>query len=302
MCPWIVVPELIPQLSFRELPILEIIVKCRRHQPFDTDPESPSQSARQAQNSFATFKLSLLKTMNIGLFHGLLILCALAISPLLCAQDNERRLDQFWLTAEFRYPVSVAILWKTNLEYRSVRDAGERWRTWNFSGEVSFFSIPAVDLTGALRVFYSQENDTLNRTELRPTVGVSVNILRKGRFVIDDRLRFEWRQFFFNFSDLNRSFGRFRNKTNLLFALNKKNPYLDKALSLRLSFEFFMIRDKHLKERFANRHRLEAGLGFRFNDHWRLWLIYYSQYSRNQIEESFNTRENILRLRGTYSL
>ena len=240
--------------------------------------------------------------MNHGLFQWLLIMYGLTIAPCLYAQDNERRLDQFWVTAEFRYPISTAILLKTNLEYRSVHDAGERWRTWNFSGEVTFFSIPAVDLAGALRVFYSQENDTLNRTELRPTIGARVNILRKGRFVIDDQLRFEWRQFFFNFSDLNRSLGRFRNKTNVLFALNKKNPYLDKALSLRLSFEFFMIRDKELKERFANRHRLEAGLGFRFNDHWRLWLIYYSQYSRNQIEESFNTRENILRIRGIYSL
>ena len=255
--------------------------------------------AEKIQMQFMLLSMKPFKILTIKNYLVLLILHTTLFHNLF-SQDMVRY-EQFWLTAEIRYSLNVAFELKTTVEYQSVYDAGERWRGGNFTQQFVYFAFPMVELIGALRFFYTNQNDTLKRTEIRPTIGAKVDILRKGRFIIDDYLRFEWRQFFYNYRELNESGGRLRNKLNITFAINKERPYLSKTFYLITSFEFFMIKDKALKDRFANRHRLEAGLGYRFNDNMRLVMSYYRQYSRNQIEDSFNTRENILQLKGIYT-
>ena len=240
------------------------------------------------------------KTCSVKTYLMLLMILQFADFYDLCAQDMTRY-EQFWITAELRYSLNVAFEMKTKLEYRGVYDSGERWRGGNLTQEFIYFLFPTVDMIGAFRVFHTSQNDTIVRTEIRPTIGAKVDVLRKGRFVIDNHLRFEWRQFFFNYSELNDSSARLRNKFRVTFAVNRERPYLNKTFYLIAAFEFFMVRDEELKERFANRHRFEAGVGYRFDDNWRLVMTYYRQYSRNQIQDSFNTKENILQIKGIYT-
>ncbi len=216
--------------------------------------------------------------------------------------QEETCFSQYWVTGEIRYPVDVSLLLKGQLGYRSVYDAGERWRAWNFSAEVRYSAFPTIDLVGALRVFYTNQNDTINSTEIRPTIGATIDIIRRGRFIVSDYVRYEWQHHFYNFSELNETTHRLRNKIDITFSINKKQPSYDKALNIIISYEAFIIRDDELKDRFSNRRRFEGGLSYRFNKNWRFNMSYYRQNSRNQIESSFDTRENILALKATYVL
>lgn len=241
------------------------------------------------------FNLRIFITLAV-FFYFLTVLASASYS------QEDKRFEQLWLTGELIYPVKVGLLIKSKVGYRSVYNSGERWRAGNISGEIDYALLPTIDLIGSIRGLYSNQNDTLSRTELRSTIGLKIDLLRRGRFIIKDYVRYEWRQFFYNFSELNQGTSRLRNRVSLTFAINKKQPSIVHALNLILSYEAFIIRDDDLEDRFDNTRRIQAGLSYRFNENWRMDVSYFRQNSRNQIGEPFDTRQNILEVKGIYSL
>ena len=61
-------------------------------------------------------------------------------------------------------------------------------------------------------------------------------------------------------------------------------------------WEWFIPLDAH-EERFANKQRIRAGLGWRRNFHWRFEALYIWTRSRNTIEDGFTTSDNAINIR-----
>jgi hypothetical protein len=82
----------------------------------------------------------------------------------------------------------------------------------------------------------------------------------------------------------------------LLVPLNKERITDDGARYVVADWEWFLPVDDP-DERFANRQRIRAGLGYRRNFNWRYELLYIRTRSRNTIDEGFSTNENIFNIR-----
>jgi hypothetical protein len=78
--------------------------------------------------------------------------------------------------------------------------------------------------------------------------------------------------------------------------LNKARITDDGARYLLADWEWFMPLDDP-NERFANRQRIRAGLGYRRSFNWRYELLYIWTRSRETIDEGFSTTENIIDIR-----
>ena len=78
--------------------------------------------------------------------------------------------------------------------------------------------------------------------------------------------------------------------------LNKERLSDDGARYLLADWEWFTPVDEP-NERFANKQRIRAGLGYRPSFKWRFEFLYMWTRSRNTIEEGFSMSENMIDLR-----
>lgn len=78
--------------------------------------------------------------------------------------------------------------------------------------------------------------------------------------------------------------------------LNKERLTDDGARYLVSDWEWFIpLSDQ--EERFANKQRIRAGLGYRRSFKWRFEAIYIWTRSRNSLEDGFNTSGNMINVR-----
>ncbi|WP_422360278.1 DUF2490 domain-containing protein [Reichenbachiella sp.] len=229
---------------------------------------------------------------------GLYILIGFLVSTKVEAQDSKGS-GQLWMAGEVKINTESDFVIKGQLEYQSEYDSENNWNSWIGTAGADYLLIPNLELKGALKGLSTNENDTLNRRELRPVLGAKLDFLNKGRFIFYDHLKFEWRQLYFSTPELNSGSLRVRNQLGMTMALTQKSPSMNKSLNLLISTEAFFVKQDNEKERFSNRVRLECGLSYRLSDQWKLIMSYYRQRSRNQIDESFTSQENILRLKAT---
>jgi hypothetical protein len=83
-----------------------------------------------------------------------------------------------------------------------------------------------------------------------------------------------------------------------ILPINKPSMHAgDKLWYGLLDAEVFVVMDKDVKERFANRFRARCGIGYRISYTLRLEFVYTLQQSKNAIEGDANTTGNIYRFR-----
>ena len=124
-----------------------------------------------------------------------------------------------------------------------------------------------------------------------------MNVRRSAASSIRDLVRVEYRNFFYSGGDTDYdSTVRFRNRLEFQLPLNKPRMTEDGARYLLADWEWFIPLDDP-NERFANRQRIRAGLGYRRSFNWRYELLYLWTRSRNTLDEGFGTTENIIDIR-----
>jgi hypothetical protein len=171
------------------------------------------------------------------------------------------------------------------------------WKSW-------------IDLLGEVTVGRTHQTDDVNTFELTPRIGVRFHLfsrdlrnlgptrekLPRRRVVVRDMIRVEWRNLYNSGSQPDESSGRLRYRLELLLPLNRAKITDDGARYLLADWEWFLpVAD--LDERFANRHRIRTGLGFRPNVRWRFEMAYAWTRSRQTIEDDFATSDNIFNVR-----
>ncbi len=181
------------------------------------------------------------------------------------------------------------------------------WATLDITPSVDLAVKPWMDLVGEIATGYTSQTDDLTSFEFSPRLGARFHVFsrdlatpihlhdRPSRRVVVVRnlVRVESRNLFYN-GDKESSFTwRFRNRIELLAPLTKARVSDDGARYATADWEWFIPLGEP-DERFANRQRIRAGIGYRRNAQWKLEALYIWGKSRNTAESGFTTSDNIV--------
>ncbi len=234
---------------------------------------------------------------------GLLILLLAASNPA-AAQST----TQLWINTTFDWVKTDRLTYSLDVEPKVLLSAPPDqpgWRNLDITPSIEYSPKKWLDVVGDLIAGMTHQTDDVSSTELTLRGGVRFHLfsrqerlvrheqLPKRRLVIRDLARWEWRNFFYTDDQPNSSTGRFRNRLELLYPINRGNLSADGTIHAIADWEWFIpIADP--SERFANRQRVRFGTGYRRNRSWRYTGLYIWTRSRDTTDEPFTTSENII--------
>ena len=219
---------------------------------------------------------------------------------------------QLWGNLTLDWVKSDRLVYEFDIEPKVLLDAPEGepgWHNLDLTPNVEYSPKGWLDLVAESVVGYTKQTDDVNSVEVTPRVGVRFHLFSRmqrlrlreqpphRRIVVRDLVRVESRNFFYTGAGSGSSSGvRFRNRLELLIPLNKPKMSDDGVRYLLADWEWFVPLGEP-DERFASKQRIRTGLGYRRSFAWRFEVLYIWNRSRNTIDDSFHTSENILNIR-----
>jgi hypothetical protein len=240
---------------------------------------------------------------------GIVIAALMLIAaPAVSAQTT----SQLWGNLTLDWVKSDRLAYELDFEPKaliSAPDGQPDWRNFDVTPNVEYSVKHWLDFVGEVTVGRTHQTDDVDSTEVTPRLGARFHLFSRRpilqvreqapqrRIVVRDLVRFESRNFFYTGGDVeNESTFRFRNRLEVLMPINKASITDDGAGYWLADWEWFTSLDD-AEERFANRQRIRAGIGYRRNFNWRYELLYIWTRSRNTIDTGFSTTENIIDIR-----
>jgi len=240
--------------------------------------------------------------------RGTTLVAMLICAPVVSAQTT----TQLWGNLTFDWVKSERLAYELDVEPKVLLGAPEGepgWRNLDMTPNVEFAARRWLDLIAEATVGRTVQTDDLSSTELTPRLGVRFHLFSRTqkfrvieqaplrRLVVRDLLRVESRNFFYSGGDEeSESTFRLRNRLEVLLPLNRARITDDGARYWLADWEWFIPLDDP-NERFANRQRIRAGIGYRRSFQWRYEFVYMWTRSRDAIGEGFSTTENIINIR-----
>ena len=240
----------------------------------------------------------------------MLVVCGGLIAAPAAAQTNV----ELWGNVTLNWLKSDRLTYEVDFEPKVLVVHPEdepAWRNLDISPNVEYSLKSWLDLIAEGTVGFTKQTDDVDTIEATGRVGIRLHLFSrdapvvvrarerppKRRVVVRDLFRVEWRNLFSS-DDAGESSSttRFRNRLELLVPLNKPRLTDDGARYLMADWEWFVPVEEQ-QERFANKQRIRAGLGYRRNVAWRYEAVYIRTRSRDTIGEGFTTSENSLDLR-----
>jgi len=207
---------------------------------------------------------------------------------------------QLWLEYMLNYPFANSFNLENAFTYSAL--IGEpKWRALDYNATLEYSISPNIDLLGAGLVSYTQQTQSENTFELRPTLGTRIHFTPNRRIQSRLLLRMEQRNFKNLETNTWEQVMRPRVRGELVIPINQNSIYKDNLWYAVLDAEYLFTKTD-VEERFANRFRLRIGAGYRLNYSIRFELLYMYQQSRDGIDESFSSNDNILRIRVKHYL
>jgi len=189
------------------------------------------------------------------------------------------------------YNMELAATYSTVLE-------SPKWRSLEFQATPEWSISQHVDVMGAILIGSTFQNEATTTFEIREMLGARIHFTPNQRILTRLLVRFEQRNQLDQESDIWVNSHRARIRTEAIIPINKKSMFAgDKLLYSLLDVESFIVVDQNVRERFANRYRLRAGIGYRINYNFRVEFVYTLQESRNTIEGDIVTTDHIFRFR-----
>lgn len=189
------------------------------------------------------------------------------------------------------------------------------WHNVDLTPGVEYAWRPWLDVLAEGGLGYTKQTDDVDSWEVTPRVGARFHLFSRGvptaipgrplrgelpprrGIVIRDLVRVESRNVFYTGAGEGTSSTiRFRNRLEVLVPLNRERISDDGARYLLADWEWFVPLGEPA-ERFANKQRIRAGLGYRRSVAWRVELLYLWTRSRNTIEDGFTTSDHIIDIR-----
>ena len=219
---------------------------------------------------------------------------------------------QLWGNLVFDWVNSNRLAYEIDLEPKTLLSApagDPDWRNLDVTPNVEFSPKPWLDLVLDTTIGTTKQTDDVDSVEVTPRFGARFHLFSRAqrfhpreraparRYVVRDFVRFEARNFYYSGGDMDYSYSsRFRNRLEFLVPLNKERLTDDGARYLLTDWEWFIPLDDQ-DERFANKQRIRAGLGYRRDFKWRFEALYIWTRSRTTIEDDFETSDNIINIR-----
>lgn len=209
------------------------------------------------------------------------------------AQNDE----QLWLEFQTSYPFANRYLLENTTAYQTILKKEGKWRNISISPTFEYTWFRKLDLTSELPIGYTLQNEGVNTLEITPMVGARFHVTQNKR--IDTRL--VWRYQVRGFYSIEEKDWDISNRTRLrgeaFICLNGPTLFTDNLWYLFLDYEEFIVLDEQLEERYANRRRGRVGIGYRLNYRHRFDLSFTKQSSRNELEESFISNDNVIQFK-----
>jgi hypothetical protein len=239
--------------------------------------------------------------------------CAAALLLLCAGPATGQTEGQLWATVTFNWLRSDWLTYELELEPKVLvvaPDDEPGWVSLDVTPNVELAAGSWLDLVGELATGYTSQTDDVSSFELSPRIGFRLHLTTRGlptgplvrervprrRLVIRDLVRFERRNLFYSDGRDDESVGRFRNRLELQIPLNRERMTDDGARYVLVDWEWFVPLDDP-DERFANRQRVRAGIGYRRNVNWRFEVLAIWNRSRDTLEESFHRSDSAVNLR-----
>ncbi len=238
----------------------------------------------------------------------------LLLSFLFSEKSGAETDTQFWSNFIMTWQKTARMNYELDLEPKTLvsAPAGEPdWKSIDVTQTFEYSAKNWIDLSTELVTGYTKQTDDVNSFELTPRVGIRFHLFSnrissllkekhpKRRLVIRDLIRVEYRSFFYS-NDQGSDFSwRFRNRLEFVFPLNHRKLTDDKTFYTMSDWEWF-IPLSDVQERFANKQRIRAGLGYRQNFKWQFEALYIWTRSRKNADEDFTTSDNIIDIRIKY--
>jgi len=212
------------------------------------------------------------------------------------AQTNK----QLWYEYMLNYPFAHSFNLENAFTYSTV--IGQpKWQAFDYNATLEYSVHPNIDLIGAGLVSYTQQTEAENTLELRPTLGAKVHFTPNRRIQTRLLLRLEQR----NFKNLETNTWervmRPRVRGEVVIPINQVSIFKDNLWYGIMDAEF-LFTQTDVQERFANRFRLRVGAGYRLSYSNRFELLYMYQQSRDAIDETFSSSDNVIRVRFKHYL
>lgn len=225
---------------------------------------------------------------------------------------------QLWGNVTLVWAKSPHLAYELDIEPKVLLAAPEGepgWHNLDLTPNVEYAWKNWLDLVGETAVGYTKQTDDVNSWEVTPRAGARFHVFSRNvptaipgrplqrefpprrRVVLRDLVRVESRNIFYTGSGTGSSSTvRFRNRLELLVPLNRESLSADRVRYVLADWEWFIPLGEP-EERFANKQRIRAGLGYRRSTAWRFELLYMWTRSRNTIDEGFTTNDNIIDVR-----
>jgi Protein of unknown function (DUF2490) len=176
-----------------------------------------------------------------------------------------------------------------------------KWRSLEYNGTLEYSISPHFDLLGAGLISYTAQTETYNTLELRPMVGTRIFFTPTKRIQARLLLRLEDRNIqHLDTKEWENSI-RPRVRAEMIIPISQDSYFKDNLWYGITDVEAMFTSDD-VKERFANRFRFRIGVGYRLNYSLRFELMYMNQESRDGLDESLTSTENVIRFRFKHFL
>jgi hypothetical protein len=217
---------------------------------------------------------------------------------------------QLWTNVAFDWAGSRHVTVGVNAEPKVLLSApsGEPdWTTFDVTSSFEYARGAWLDVLGEMLVGRTHQSDDLDSTELTPRLGLRLHLLSnlrrelvrerrpRRRLALRDLLRVEWRNLSYSTDKPDSSTVRLRNRFESLWPINRPRISDNGASYLAADWEWFIPLDDP-DERFANRQRIRAGIGYRHSFAWRFEARYVWNRSRNTLDEPFTSTDHAVEL------
>jgi len=207
------------------------------------------------------------------------------------AQTNVQIWDEYMLN----YPFANSFNLENAFVYSTLMGK-PKWRAYDYAATFEWSVTSHIDLIAATGLSYTNQNESNNTFEVRPSLGTRLYFTPNKRIQTRLLLRLEQRNFKnLDTKEWNQQY-RPRVRGEVIVPINKNSIYEDKLWYAITDLEL-LFKTNDVEERFANRSRWRIGVGYRLTYNLRFEFIYMLQQSKNTIDEEFESSDNIFRLR-----
>jgi hypothetical protein len=205
--------------------------------------------------------------------------------------------DQVWVEYMLNHPFANVYNVEAAFNYSTLLQS-PRWREFGLTITPERSLSQHIDLQAAVMGNYAFQNQVRTTFELREMLGTRIHFTPNSRILTRMLVRFEQRNLQSQETHDWTHSHRTRVRFETVIPLNKKTMFAGDHLWYSvIDAEWFIVMDQDLQERYANRFRLRAALGYRLNYTWRFELMYTLQESKDVIDGNFVTTDNIFRFR-----